>query len=96
MTITALIVFILFVVAILAPLLLPTEWISSLPIPIRVLGGLGTLAVAAFCGFGFLATFEPLDPATQWTFRVVYILAGTAATGGAIRLFRTRSTPASL
>lgn len=37
------------------------------------------LVVAAFCAFGFLATFEPLPVWKQWTFRVIYVLAGCGA-----------------
>lgn len=37
------------------------------------------LGVLLFCLFGFLATFEPLDRATQWLWRVIYILVGIAS-----------------
>jgi len=33
-------------------------------VPLLLLGG--------FCMFGFLATFEPLPPAEQWTWRAIY------------------------
>ena len=33
---------------------------------VAILGSLLLLAVAAFCGFGFLATFEPTDNVTQF------------------------------
>lgn len=44
------------------------------------------LAVAGFCGFGFLATFEPLDPATQVTWRVIYGLVGLSSLASIILL----------
>ncbi len=34
------------------------------------------LAVIGFCVFGFRATFEPLEPATQLTWRVIYGTVG--------------------
>ncbi|WDI39866.1 hypothetical protein [Bremerella sp. P1] len=38
------------------------------------------LAVAAFCLFGFLATFEPTDKTTQFmAFRVGYALVGVGS-----------------
>ena len=38
------------------------------------------LAVSAFCGFGFLATFEPLEnPAAGIVFRIGYGVIGSAA-----------------
>ena len=30
------------------------------------------LGLIGFCGFGLLATFEPLPAATQWPWRVLY------------------------
>ena len=33
---------------------------------VAILGSLLLLAVAAFCGFGFLATFEPTDNVAQF------------------------------
>ena len=44
---------------------------------VAILGSLPLLAVAAFCGFGFLATFEPSDNATQFiAFRIGYSVIG--------------------
>ena len=38
------------------------------------------LAVSAFCGFGFLATFEPLEnPAAGIVFRIGYGVIGSTA-----------------
>lgn len=40
---------------------------------VAILGSLRSLAVAAFCGFGFLATFEPTDNVPQFmAFRIGY------------------------
>lgn len=46
-----------------------SQWISALV----------CLCVVAFCVFGFMATFEPLPPAKQWTWRVIYgvLVAGS-------------------
>jgi len=47
---------------------------------IAIFGSLFLLAVAAFCVFGFLATFEPTDNALA--FRVVYTLMGLGCLAG--------------
>lgn len=96
MTVPFLIAFVVAFVALLAPLLLGRKQIAALPVPVRILGGLVLLAVAAFCGFGFLASFEPVELATQWTFRIIYTLAGLGALGGAFRLFRIKTGAACL
>ena len=83
-------------IIILAPLVTPGRVLSRIPPVLRILLGLIVLGFAGFCGFGFLATFEPLDPATQWSFRIGYVLAGAAALTGAIRFFRIRKPAASL
>lgn len=44
---------------------------------VAILGSLLLLAVAAFCGFGFLATFEPTTNTTQFmAFRIAYSVFG--------------------
>jgi hypothetical protein len=44
---------------------------------VAILGSLLLLAIAAFCGFGFLATFEPTDNAAQFmAFRIGYSVIG--------------------
>jgi hypothetical protein len=44
---------------------------------VAILGSLLLLAVAAFCGIGFLATFEPTDNVTQFlAFRIGYSVIG--------------------
>lgn len=42
----------------------------------RILIAIALLVVAAYCVFGFLATFEPNDPMRQLAWRVVYALIG--------------------
>ena len=54
----------------------------------RALLALTCLALAAFCAFGFLATFEPVDGALAW--RVGYGVVGSAALYGLLRLLRPR------
>ena len=47
------------------------------------------LVVSAFCGFGFLATFEPLkNPATGIVFRIGYGVFGLSAILGIVLLIR--------
>lgn len=44
---------------------------------VAILGSLLLLSVAAFCGFGFLATFEPTDNTAQFmAFRIGYTAIG--------------------
>ncbi len=50
-----------------------------------ILGSLLLLAVAAFCVFGFLATFEPTDNA--FVFRVGYTVIGIGCVVGTGILF---------
>ncbi len=46
-------------------------------LPVTIIGSLLLLAVAAFCVFGFLATFEPTDNTTQFiAFRIGYAIVG--------------------
>lgn len=80
----------------LAPLLVPGHMLSKCPVLLRILLGLIVLGFGGFFLFGFLATFEPLDPAIQWGFRIFYLLAGLASLAGAARLFLTRSPSACL
>ena len=50
---------------------------------VAILGSILLLAVSAFCGFGFLATFEPTDNVTQFmAFRIGYGLIGLACLMG--------------
>ncbi|TWU49315.1 hypothetical protein [Rubripirellula reticaptiva] len=44
---------------------------------VAIVGSLLLLAVAAFCGFGFLATFEPTGNVAQFmAFRIGYTVIG--------------------
>ncbi len=52
----------------------------------RVLLALFLLAFTAFCSFGFLATYEPVDGAIAW--RIGYGIAIMASLYGALRLLR--------
>lgn len=50
---------------------------------VAILGSFLLLAVAAFCGFGFLATLEPTDNVTQFmAFRIVYSVIGVGCLVG--------------
>ena len=53
----------------------------------KIVRGLLLIGVILFCGFGFLSTFEPLDPAQQWGWRVFYAVAFLGATLRILRLF---------
>lgn len=54
---------------------------------VSIFGSLLLLAVAAFCLFGFLATFEPTDKTTQFmAFRIGYALIGVGSLVGIIFL----------
>lgn len=44
------------------------------------------LLPATFCLFGFAATFEPTDAATQWTFRIGYAVAGVGLVLASLQL----------
>jgi hypothetical protein len=52
---------------------------------VAIVGSLLLLAIAAFCVFGFLATFEPTDNALA--FRVGYTVIGLGCVVGAGFLF---------
>jgi len=53
------------------------------------------LGVAAFCTFGFLASFEPIDAGEAIKWRIGYALGFLASVTGAIRLLR-RTPPQDL
>jgi len=48
------------------------------------------IGVLLFCGFGFMATFEPLDRHVQITWRAVYGIVGLLAVIGIVLLNRPR------
>ena len=54
--------------------------------PMRIVLALLLLAFTAFCSFGYLATYEPVDGAMTW--RVGYGVAIIASLYGVIRLLR--------
>ena len=58
------------------------------PLAVRILLALLLLPLALFCAFGFLATFEPNEPAVTWTFRALYGGFGLASLLGMIHLLR--------
>jgi len=62
----------------------------SMVIAIRVLLVAMLASVAAFCVFGFLATFEPLPWATQWAWRAVYSVVGLLSVTAAVWVLRPR------
>lgn len=54
---------------------------------VTLIGSLLLLAVAGFCGIGFLATFEPTDNPTQFMwFRVAYAGVGFGCLAGVFGL----------
>ena len=51
---------------------------------IAILASLFLLAIAAFCVFGFMATFEPTDRTVQFmAFRIGYAMVGVSCLVGA-------------
>lgn len=50
--------------------------IRSRSLVARIVLALLMVPPALFCLFGFAATFEPMDVATQWTFRIGYAVVG--------------------
>ena len=55
---------------------------------LRIVTTLALLAIASFCLFGFLASFEALPPFRQWFGRVGYSLAGLICAWAIIHLWR--------
>lgn len=43
---------------------------------LRILAVLALLALLLFCGYGLLATAEPMDPATRALWRAIYGVLG--------------------
>ena len=56
----------------------------------RIVTGIICAAVLLFCGFGFLATFEPLERSVQLLWRVIYIVAALAAIATLVFVNRRR------
>lgn len=57
---------------------------------IRILLALAALAVALFCLFGFLASFEAGPPVLYWTFRILYAVVGLSCLIAVARLLWLR------
>ena len=54
---------------------------------VAIIGSLVLLAVAAFCSFGFLATFEPTERTAQFiAFRIGYGVIGVGSLLGIVVL----------
>ena len=52
-----------------------------------ILGAIVLLPIAAFCLFGFAATFEPTDrPGLFWAFRIGYAVIGLGCLAGVVSL----------
>ena len=50
-----------------------------------IIAAIMLLGIAAFCVYGFMATFEPIDNATTvWVFRIGYSVVGIACVAGAL------------
>jgi hypothetical protein len=60
-------------------------------IGMRVVTMVVVLIVLAFCVFGFVATFEPMDATKQWSWRAVYGIIGVACVGGYVWAVRART-----
>ena len=57
---------------------------------LRVILSLTLACLAGFSIFGFMATFEPLDPDSQMTWRVIYVALFVGSIVGMILLNRRR------
>jgi len=57
-----------------------------MPVIVRIIIALALIPVLGFCIFGFLATFEPLDAATQLRWRLAYGVAGMLCLAGLVLL----------
>ena len=57
---------------------------------LRVVLNLALAGLACFSVFGFMATFEPLEPDTQMTWRVIYVALFVASIAGLIIVNRRR------
>jgi hypothetical protein len=60
---------------------------ADMKLLLALIGSVLLLAVASFCLFGFLATFEPTDRTVQfWVFRIGYAVVGLGSIAGTIAL----------
>ncbi len=49
---------------------------------VRLLLSACCIGALLFCSLGFMATFEPLDPTIQVTWRVIYSIGAALSLGG--------------
>ena len=66
--------------------LLACIFAPRLPMVLRGLVAACLVPVVLFCCFGFMATFEPLEPAVQMTWRAIYSLIAVSCLGAIARL----------
>ena len=59
----------------------------------RIAGVILLLAIAAFCGFGFLATFEPLEGTAPIVLRIIYGVVILACLAQIVRLAWPKKKP---
>jgi hypothetical protein len=59
-----------------------------MPLPLRVLVAFLLFLAALFCGFGFRATLELLDPSERWAWRMIYGAAGVVCLASALWMVR--------
>jgi hypothetical protein len=64
-----------------------------LPGTVRAFAAVALVPLLLFCGFGFLATFEPLPADVQLTWRVVYSALGIGSLIALTRLAFARKKP---
>ena len=62
---------------------------------LRVVLSLAMACLAGFSIFGFMATFEPLDPDTQMTWRMIYVALFVVSIAGLILINRHRKQTAN-
>jgi hypothetical protein len=64
----------------------------------RIIGALALLAIAGFCVFGFMATYEYSETAKRLPWQIGYGALGLVCLSGAVMVLRPRrrsSTPGS-
>ena len=69
---------------------LSVRYLQGVRTLVRVVAALVLLAATAFCGFGFLASFEP---GNGWFWKVAYAVAGLVLLFGAVALLRPKGRP---
>lgn len=56
---------------------------NDMPLLVRIITVMVLIAASAFCVFGFMATFEPIDRNGQMTWRMIYGLVGSLCAAAA-------------